>query len=308
MAFFSVIIPVYNKENHIAHTLKSVLHQSFIDFEIIIVNDGSTDRSAEKFLEFKDARINYYYKKNGGVSSARNYGIEKSNSNYITFIDADDYWYPDFLEVIAEKILLFPNLKVFSVAIESEISKKVFPSVYSIKKTADCQIVNYFEASFKQTIISSSSAVFEKSVFKKAGLFDINLKNGEDTDMWIRIGLYFQVLFIWKILARYVDVDQSLSNDYKTAIDCNDYLRYAELEKTNAALKKFLDLNRFSLAIKSKITNNYMNYNIIYNAIDLKNLTLKKRIILQLPGYSLKLLIQLKLFLVRCGMGDSVFK
>src|SRR3970040_1764287 len=98
MPFFSVIIPVFNKEKFIEVTLKSVLNQTFIDFEILIINDGSTDNSAQLIKGFDDPRIRYYYKENSGVSSARNDGIEKTQSNYISFIDADDYWYPDFLE------------------------------------------------------------------------------------------------------------------------------------------------------------------------------------------------------------------
>jgi len=98
MAFFTVIIPLFNKENYIESTLKSVLDQSFQDFEVLIINDGSTDRSEEKALKFNDTRIQYFYKENGGVSAARNFGIEKVQSNYITFIDADDVWFSTFLE------------------------------------------------------------------------------------------------------------------------------------------------------------------------------------------------------------------
>ena len=82
MAFFSIIIPLYNKENFIENTIQSVLSQSFQDFEIIIVNDGSTDKSEEKVLQFKDDRIRYFSKKNEGASTARNYGIEKASAHF----------------------------------------------------------------------------------------------------------------------------------------------------------------------------------------------------------------------------------
>lgn len=308
MPFFSIIIPLYNKENFIEDTLNSVLNQSFIDFEMIVINDGSTDKSEEKVLKFKDPRIQYFYKENNGVSSARNYGIEKATSNYIAFIDADDYWHPNFLQEIFKNIEHFPELKVFSTAIEIEISKKTFPSTYSIAKTGDFQIVNYFEASSKQSVISSSSAVFHKSVFEKAGNFDTNLKNGEDTDLWIRIGLNYPILFYWKVLARYVYDEKSLSKNHKIAIECLDSSKYAALEKTNAELKKFLDLNRFSLAIKSKILGDKKNFMKFYTEIDFKNLPLKKKILLKLPDSVLKLLINLKVFLTNSGLGNSVFK
>ncbi|TRX24610.1 glycosyltransferase family 2 protein [Flavobacterium franklandianum] len=308
MAFFTVIIPLFNKENFIENTLKSVLNQSFIDFEVLIINDGSTDKSEEKVLGFKDARIHYFYKKNSGVSAARNFGIEKAKSNYITFIDADDYWYPHFLQEMFENVNRFTDLKVFSAAIEVETSKKIIPSTYSIVKTADCEIVNYFEASSKETVICTSCAVFHKSVFETTGYFDINLKSGEDTDMWIRIGLIYHILFSWKILARYVYDPKSITKNHTTTINSFEFSKYTLLEKTNPSLKKFLDLNRFSLAIKSKIIGKKKHFLLFYKAIDLENLSLKKRILLKLPVYILKPLIDLKTLLANFGLGNSVFK
>ncbi len=204
MPFFSIIIPLFNKENFIENTLESVLKQSFSDFEVLIINDGSTDTSEEKALAFKDERIKYYLKKNGGVSSARNFGIEKAQSEYITFIDADDFWYPNFLEEMNNAIGRFPELKVFSAAIEVETSKKVIPSSYSIIKTGDFEIVNYFQASSKESVIWTSCAVFHKSIFEITGVFDPKIQISEDTDLWIRIGIHYPILFSWKILARYV--------------------------------------------------------------------------------------------------------
>jgi glycosyltransferase involved in cell wall biosynthesis len=308
MPFFSVIIPIYNKENFIENTLKSVFNQTFSDFEVILINDGSTDSSQEKILQFKDSRIKYYSKENAGVSSARNYGIEKALSDYITFIDADDYWYPHFLQEISKNICLFPDLKIFSAAIEIEILKRVFPSSYSIVKTDNYEIVNYFDASSKQSVISSSSAVFHKSVFEKTGGFDTDLKSGEDTDMWIRIGLSYPILFSWKISARYVYDDDSLSKNHKTSVKCITFSKYQLLERTNKELKKFLDLNRFSLAIKSKIIDDKENFIKFYSAIDFKNLSLKKRVLLKLPVYVIKSLIKFKIVLTNLGLGNSVFK
>ncbi len=308
MAFFTVIIPLFNKEKFIENTLKSVLNQSFSDFEVLIINDGSTDKSEEKVLEFNDARIHYFYQENGGVSVARNFGIAKAQSDYITFIDADDYWYPNFLQEMFENINRFPKLKVFSAAIEVETSKKNIASCYSIVKTGDCEIVNYFEASQKETVICTSCAVFHKSIFEKTGLFDIQLKSGEDTDMWIRIGINYPILFSWKILARYVYDPISLTKNHKITIDSLNFSKFALIEKTNPNLKKFLDLNRFSLAIKSKIIGDKERFSLFYNEIDLKNMSLKKRTLLELPACLLKPLIVLKIFLANVGIGTSVFK
>ena len=99
---FSVVIPLYNKQDCIRNTVQSVLNQTFPDFEINIVDDGSTDRSLESARQFDDPRIRVFSKPNGGVSSARNYGIRQSRKKYIAFLDADDLWYPDYL---SERIL-----------------------------------------------------------------------------------------------------------------------------------------------------------------------------------------------------------
>ncbi len=308
MAFFSIIIPLYNKEKFIGNTLKSVLSQTFTDFEILIINDGSTDESEEKIRGFKDSRIQYYSKKNEGVSTARNYGIEKSKSNYITFIDADDYWFPDFLQEMFQNSNRFPDLKVFSAAIEIETSKKIIPALYSITKTNDCEIVNYFAASVKESVIWTSCAVFHKSIFEEIGNFDTSIKSGQDTDLWIRIGLVHPILFSWKILARYVYDCNSLSKNTTFIHEKINFSKFAFAEKTNLELKFFLDLNRFSLAIKSKLMGNRSLFEEHYNAIFLDHLSSKKRLLLLMPAFILKPLIALKAMMTDYGMGSSVFK
>lgn len=308
MAFFTVIIPLYNKENFIESTLKSVLNQSFEDFEVLIINDGSTDKSEEKVLNFKDPRIHYFHKENGGVSTARNFGIEKAQSDFITFIDADDYWYPDFLQEMFENIGRFPELKVFSAAIEVETSKKVIPSSYSIIKTGDCEIVNYFNASFKETAICTSCAVFHKSIFEEIGNFDTKIKSGQDTDLWIRIGLVYPILFSWKILARYVYDPKSLSKNKLHSSKKLDFSKFKEQEKTHPDLKIFLDLNRFSLAIKSKLSNEKTLFDAYSKAIDLNNLNYKKRILLVLPAFILRMLVVFQKHLANLGLVNSFFR
>lgn len=96
----SIIIPVFNKEKQIANTIKSVLSQSESDFEVLLIDDGSTDKSADIIKQFliRDSRLKYFYKPNGGVSSARNYGLSIATGEYITFLDADDAWEENFLE------------------------------------------------------------------------------------------------------------------------------------------------------------------------------------------------------------------
>lgn len=299
---------MFNKEKFIEATLQGLLDQSFTDFEILIINDGSTDSSVEIIKKFTDPRIRYFSKENGGASSARNYGIEKALSEYITFLDADDYWYPTFLEKMFQNINKYPEQKVFSAAIEIETSKSVFPAQYTIIKKNDSEILNYFAASSKETIIWTSCAVFNKSVFEEIGNFDLKIKSGQDTDMWIRIGLVYPVVFSWEILARYVYDKNSLSKNSNFLDKKLNFAKFKEAEKTNPLLKKFLDLNRFSLAIKFKISGSKIDFNNYYSSIDMNNLSVKKRVLLVLPASILKQTILLKTFLAESGFGSSVFK
>lgn len=100
--FFSIIIPAYNLENYIAAALQSVLVQTFQDFEIIIVDDGSSDETVSIIQSFHDPRIRLVSQVNGGVSRARNAGMKKAVGAYIAFMDGDDYWYPEHLELAAD--------------------------------------------------------------------------------------------------------------------------------------------------------------------------------------------------------------
>lgn len=303
MAYFSIVIPVYNKEKFVAKTIESVLSQTFTDYEIIIVNDGSTDQSEAKISIFKDNRIQYYSKKNEGVALARNFGIEKATADYICFLDADDYWYPTFLETMQRYSSELPEQKVFAAAIEIETKSKSIPARYSIESTSDFEIVNFFNASQKECVLWTSSVCIHKSVFEKVGDFDTKIKHGEDTELWIRIGLQFPIVFIRKILARYVYDDKSISRNTNYYFEQYTFDKYALEEKNNSALKKYMDLNRFSAVIKCNLHGDWKTAQEIYSKIDLKNLSFKKRILLELPPIMLKPLIRLQHFL-----GNSVFR
>ncbi len=308
MPFFSIVIPVFNKEKFIANTIKSVLQQRFVDYELIIVNDGSTDQSESKILSFDDKRIKYFSKNNEGASIARNFGIEQAKSNFITFLDADDYWYPDFLEEMYASIHEFPEQSVFSGAIEIENRKNIIPAVYSIPKQKPRMVVNYFEGSDMESVLCTSCAVFHKNVFEKVGQFDPVLRSGQDTDLWIRIGLHFPIVFSFKILARYVYDKQSLSRDKSYSGQKLDFSKFVEEEKHNEKLKKFLDLNRYSFALKCRLDNDYENYSRFKKDINPQSLSLRKKILLETPAFLLRILLKVNLILVQVGITKTVFK
>ena len=308
MAFFSIVIPVFNKENFVVKTIESVLVQTFTDFEIIIVNDGSTDKSETRILELKDNRIQFYSDKNEGVAMARNFGIEKANANYICFLDADDYWFPNFLETMHNFIAKFPEQKVFAVARTIETKNNCVPAHYSIPTTADFEIVNFFEASKKECVLWTSSVCIHKSVFEKVGSFDTKIKHGEDTELWIRIGMQYPIVFIRKILAKYIYDGKSVSRNPNYYFEPYTFQKYAKEEKKHPALKKYMDLNRFSAVIKCNLNGDLKTAQDIYAEIDLKKLSKKKRILIELHPIVLKLLLKLKLLLTNMGLGNSVFR
>jgi glycosyltransferase involved in cell wall biosynthesis len=308
MPYFSIVIPVYNKEKFVSKTLRSVLEQTFSDFEIIVVNDGSTDESESKILSQKDSRIHYFTKVNEGVAVARNFGIEKANGEYICFLDADDYWFPNFLETMHRFTSELCEEKVFATAIAIETKNKTIPAQYSIAKKSEFEIVDFFNASQKECALWTSSVCIHKSVFDKVGTFDPKIKHGEDTEMWIRIGLEFPIVFIHQILARYVYDAESVSRNSNYYFEHHTFEKYAETEKKNPELKKYMDLNRFSAVIKCHLNGDWKTAQEIYSEIDLKNLSKKKRILLELPPIMLKPLIWLQRFLVSIGLGNSVFR
>ncbi|MBP1617361.1 MAG: epsH 1 [Bacteroidetes bacterium] len=305
--FFSVIIPLYNKEKYIRETLNSVFFQHFSDYEVIVINDGSKDGGGNIVRELADPRIRYYETENRGVSSARNLGISLAKGKFIAFLDADDYWYPHFLEEIYTHICRFPEQKVFSTAIEFEYKGKVSKAEYSVERTSDHEIVDFFEASYHEAVLFTSASVFENTVFAHAGVFDPLIKSGQDTDLWIRIGLKYKILFIWRISVRYIYDSNSLSRNISNLREKADYSKYLEFESKNKALKKYIDYNRFSLAIKSKLHNDRSSFNYFLENIDLKSLPWKKRILLFLPARILQTLVRLKNKLMKMGLTHSVF-
>lgn len=293
MPQFSVIIPLFNKEKFIAKTIESLLLQTFDDFEILIINDGSTDKSEEKVKEFKDSRIRYFYKENKGVSAARNFGIENAVGNFVAFLDSDDYWFPHFLEEINTIISDFSSYSIFSCAIELQNCSRNYPANYSVSKKSDIEILDYFKASLLQSILSGSSAVIKKDVFKTIGNFDTSLKTDEDTALWIKIGLKYPIVFSWKVGARYNYDPNGLSKNWKNIAEKADFSEYTELEKTNLHLHRFLNLHRLAIAFRCRAFNN-REFNRFEKLLDYELISLNQKILLKLPSIVVKKLFVMK--------------
>ncbi len=198
---FSIVIPLYNKELSIPKTLQSVLNQTFVAFEVVIVNDGSTDKSVEKVEAFNDPRIRLIHQVNAGVSAARNRGIEEAKYEWICFLDADDLWDKDYLQYLNETISTNKDIKVISSGFTLFYSDK-----NKVPNIPNCEgIEDYFSVflSNKRTVTHSSAICVNKDVFKNVGLFNNSLTHGEDIEMWERIAFKYDFYFINKTLTFY---------------------------------------------------------------------------------------------------------
>ena len=184
----SVVIPLYNKEEQIADTLQSIFEQTFQDFEIVIVDDGSTDNSVEEVEKFTDSRIRLIHQINAGVSAARNRGIEEARGELIAFLDADDEWKPEYLATQYGLYQKYPECSVYACNYEFRDSEgKVTPII--IRRLPfegeDGILSNYFEvASCSHPPLWTSAVVVKKSVIQAIGGFPLGIKSGEDLLTW----------------------------------------------------------------------------------------------------------------------------
>jgi len=200
----SVIIPLYNKENYIKRAINSVLNQTYQNFEIIIVNDGSTDRSLEKVKEIKDSRIKIINQKNQGVSAARNRGIKEAKFNYIAFLDADDEWERDYLKTIVYLIKKYPECKVFATNYKMVDSKGniKYPRINGLSKDFEEGIIDcekYFEiASKSDPILWTSAICVEKKAINEIGGFPLGVRGGEDLITWAKLMVKNKLAFKYK--------------------------------------------------------------------------------------------------------------
>ena len=310
--FFSVVIPLYNKENHIYNTIKSVLNQSFKDFEIIIVNDGSTDKSIDVISTIVDNRIEIIDKKNEGASKARNIGIQNAKSDYVALLDADDIWYPNHLQNLKHLIECFPGCGLYCSGYEiSYYNKKIVGfKFYGIVDTYEEIVSDYFTSSRPGSIASSSSVAISKKIIQRHGYFDTDIKSGQDTEFWIRIALHEKVAFKSEISVRIIisEYGNHLSLSNKRIDKLKILERFKKSEVTNKSLKGYLDVIRFALAMDRKMSGDILNFVKIVKDIDLTNLNVKQQLILKLPGFAIRLLKRFQLFLIKHNIYLTPFK
>lgn len=203
----SVVIPLYNKESQIAKTLRTVLCQTFQDFEIVIVNDGSTDNSVSEVEKISDSRIRLINQANAGVSAARNKGIEEARGEYVALLDADDEWFPDYLATQMQLAETYPQCDVFAVNYQSsDTSGKITDTIIrNLPFTSEHGVLsNYFEvASTSHPPICSITIMARKKAFLGIGGFPIGIKSGEDLLTWARLACRYKIAYSRKVCATF---------------------------------------------------------------------------------------------------------
>ncbi|MFH1413960.1 MAG: glycosyltransferase [Candidatus Omnitrophota bacterium] len=209
----SVIIPTYNSGRYIEEAVASVLNQTYTNYELLIVDDGSTDNTVELLKKYK-GRFRYYYQRNQGIVAARNLALENSTGEFVAFLDADDLWLPEKLGVQMRVMREQPNLAF------------VYSCVYTIDESGktirywdnkDEKIMD-FNRLYDKNFICCSSVLLRRSCLERSGRFDPRVKMSQDWDLWLRLAKNFNFKFINQFLAKYRIHPSNISTRYEDRI------------------------------------------------------------------------------------------
>lgn len=258
--FFSVVIPLYNKEKHIQRAIKSVLAQTVQDFELIIVDDGSTDGSYEAANKIYDPRIRFIRQENRGVSAARNRGVSEAKYDWVAFLDADDEWLPEFLETMLKLQSQFPEASAYS-SLYSRAEKSGKLTTPDVSRFFPRGYQGYIEnfLNIIRTVLpfNMSSFVVRKEAFQSVGGFPLGVKYGEDVDLFIRISLIYKIAYANDSLVIYhqeaenraCDLYYPSLNEYYPVIDLINMKKRAEIpDHFEQSANEYVAKHQLSLA------------------------------------------------------------
>lgn len=191
----SVVIPLYNKVRHIRRAVDSVLAQTYSDFELVVVDDGSTDGSGAVVREMTDSRIRLITQENAGECAARNRGIDEAAFDLVAFLDADDEWLPCFLETVTGLRNGFPGAGMYATAFcyceEGDIRRQAFADCVSSPQGG--LVDDYFLSALSMPVVTSSSVMVPKRALKEVGGFSRGIRRGGDERTWAQIALLYRV-------------------------------------------------------------------------------------------------------------------
>jgi glycosyltransferase involved in cell wall biosynthesis len=233
----SVIVPLYNKADYILYTVNSILNQTFNNFELIIVDDGSTDASLKKLESVKDPRVKILIQENAGVSAARNKGVEVSVGEWVAFLDADDYWDKDFLAKTVAMTEIYKDGEVFSTGrqLKFEDSFQEYDHHFLPLKGSSAAI-DYLKV-VEQFLppINSSSCLIKRAILLKSKGFIRGMKNYEDHELWLRLSYDRPIYYLNEPLSIYrkdIELGNSGSRSSLKGSDFITFLKTLKLVKT----------------------------------------------------------------------------
>lgn len=307
MPFFSVVIPLYNKRNYVAAAIESVLAQTFGDFELLIVDDASTDGSAAVAKTFPDDRIRVIsHERNKGLSATRNTGIREANADYVAFLDADDTWKPAFLETISQLIDSYREASVFATKYE-----EVHPGGRRLEHHFDVSdgiVDNFFLRNLNQSIYNYSCVCIAKKAFERAGYFDEKINFAEDVDFNIRLHLTNKMAYSNIPLACYViHSENQITRGTSSGKIITDFDRYERENPTRADLKKYLDFKRYVMAKRYRLEGDSRGYKAMISKIDKNNLNGKQQLLLLAPAFVLRGIKLAKKLLLKLGLNPTTY-
>ena len=256
---FSVVIPLYNKAPYVAKAIGSVLSQTFKDYELVVVDDGSKDGSAAIASQTIEGRSHcrLIRQENAGVSVARNNGVAATQGDYLCFLDADDWWEPTFLEEMDRLIAEFPDAGIYGTnyTIVNETRHKTRVASIGVDSSFEKGYINYCQVYAKTMYMPlwTGAVCVPRRVFDEMQGFPKGIKLGEDFLLWVRIALKYKVVFLNKPLSFY-NQDVNVAHrgvEHLHEPQCHmlwNLCFLAEAEKSNPDVKQLIDnLRTFSL-------------------------------------------------------------
>lgn len=275
MPKISVIIPTYNRTHLLGRAIQSVLRQTYQDFEIIIIDDASTDGTEKLVKDFNDNRIIFLrLEKNRGGSAARNTGIKNSSGEYIAFLDSDDEWLPEKLE---KQVNVFNNAEKTLGVVYTAFYKENWNTQHDPPLHRG-DIFNLIL--IKNFVGTTSTVLIRKECFNKAGVFDETLPGCQDWDMWIRVAQYYEFYFLNEILVKYYHQVKSITMDKKASVEghkmvSNKYNHYLKTLPKDLQAEHYFNLGKnfwwkrnITFAIKSFAKSTSIHYTIIPSIIN----------------------------------------
>lgn len=249
---FSVIMPLYNKAPYVVKAIGSVLSQTFRDYELIILDDGSKDDSyaiAQKVIE-GHAQCHLFRQQNAGVSVARNNSVALSQGEYLCFLDADDWWDSRFMEEMSKLIDEFPEAGIYGTnyTVVNETKRKTKVASIGVEQGFEKGYINYCQVYAKTMAMPlwTGSVCMPRDVFDEMQGFPKGIKMGEDFLLWIRVALKYKVAFLNKPLAYYNQDVEEVNRGVRRVHAPKNHMLWnvdflAEEEKSNPDYKQLID-------------------------------------------------------------------